>query len=73
MDTGEAVSFTEEVLARTALVYREAIEHAQRLYRSGLESKSDFDFELSMDETVTPTVPKRTPSWLWRGGRRGSR
>jgi hypothetical protein len=60
LDTGEQVSFTEESLARTALIYREAIEHAGRLYRAGLEVKgeSGFDFELSVDETETPTSPE---------------
>jgi hypothetical protein len=58
LDTGREVSFNEEVLARTALVYCEAVEHAQRLYSSGQKVKSDFDFELSMDETVTPTSPE---------------
>ena len=56
LDTGEAVSFTAETLTRTALVYREAIEHAQRLYRAGQEVRPDFDFELSVDETATPTT-----------------
>jgi hypothetical protein len=60
LDTGEKISFTEEVLARTALVYGEAIEHGQRLYRAGVEVKGEgsFDFELSVDETETPTTPE---------------
>jgi len=56
LDTGETVSFTEEALARTALVYREAIGHAQRLFEAGREIRAEFDFELSVDETATPTT-----------------
>jgi hypothetical protein len=57
LDTGEQVVFSEETLARAALIYREAIEHAERLYRAGVEVKGEggFDFELSVDETETPT------------------
>jgi hypothetical protein len=60
LDSGEQVAFTEESLARIALIYREAIEHAGRLYRAGLEVKGEggFDFELSVDETETPTSPE---------------
>jgi len=56
LDTGEIVSFTEEALARSVLVYQEALEHALRLYRAALEAKPAFDFELSVDETATPTT-----------------
>jgi len=58
LDTGEAVAFSDESLARTALVYREAIEHALRLYSAGREVRPEFDFELSVDETSTPTTPE---------------
>jgi hypothetical protein len=59
LDTGERVTFTEATLARTALVYREAIEHAGRLYRAAVAARGlgAFDFELSVDETTTPTTP----------------
>ena len=58
LDTGEKISFTKEALARTALVYGRAIEHGVRLYRAGVEVKGEgsFDFELSVDETETPTT-----------------
>ncbi|UCF99702.1 MAG: hypothetical protein JSV89_09215 [Spirochaetaceae bacterium] len=60
LDTGETVSFSQEVLARTALIYAQAIEHALRLYRAGVAVKGEgaFDFELSVDETETPTTPE---------------
>jgi len=70
LDTGETVGFTRESLGRIALVYREAVEHALRLYRAGVEAAgieaagggagaaAGFDFELSVDETETPTTPE---------------
>ncbi len=60
LDTGERVGFSREELARTALIYREAVNHAERLYRAGIEVKGEggFDFELSIDETDTPTTPQ---------------
>jgi hypothetical protein len=60
LDTGQRVSFSREVLARTVLIYRRAIEYALRLYRAGVEVKgeAEFDFELSVDETETPTTPE---------------
>ncbi len=60
LDTGDAISFSREELARTALIYGQALEHALRLYRVCVEVKGEgnFDFELSIDETATPTTPE---------------
>jgi hypothetical protein len=60
LDTGVKIRFSREDLQRVALVYREAIEHAGRLYRAGVEVRGEggFDFELSVDETATPTTPE---------------
>jgi hypothetical protein len=60
LDTGEEIGFNEEELARVALVYGEAVNHAERLYRAGVEAAAagGFDFELSVDETETPTTPR---------------
>jgi hypothetical protein len=60
LDTGQRITFSREVLARTALIYGRAIEHALRLYRAGVEAQGEgrFDFELSVDETETPTTPE---------------
>jgi hypothetical protein len=60
LDTGETIQFSREVLARTTLIYGQAIEHALRLYLAGVEAKGEgaFDFELSVDETETPTTPE---------------
>jgi hypothetical protein len=60
LDTGEEIGFDEEELARVVLVYGEALDHAERLYRAGVEAAGEggFDFELSVDETETPTTPR---------------
>ncbi len=60
LDTGEAITFLKEELARIVLIYGEAIDRARRLYRAGVEVKGEgsFDFELSVDETSTPTAPQ---------------
>lgn len=60
LDTGAAISFSREELARTALIYGQAMDHALRLYRVCVEVKGEgnFDFELSIDETATPTTPE---------------
>ncbi|MBN1837812.1 MAG: hypothetical protein JW820_18290 [Spirochaetales bacterium] len=54
LDTGAEVRFALPELTRTALIYREAIEHALRLYRAA--EGAGVDFELSVDETATPTT-----------------
>lgn len=59
LDTGEKISFPKEELARIALIYGQSIEHGLRLYKAGVEVRGEgaFDFELSVDETETPTTP----------------
>jgi len=53
------IHFSSEELVRAALIYWDALQHAARLYRAGVEICGDdeFDFELSIDETATPTTP----------------
>lgn len=60
LDTGVKVRFSRGGLQRLALIYREAVEHAARLYRAGaaVRGEGGFDFELSVDETATPTTPE---------------
>jgi hypothetical protein len=59
VDTGEKISFSREELARIALTYGQSIEYGLRLYGAGVEERGEgaFDFELSVDETETPTTP----------------
>jgi hypothetical protein len=73
LDTGRTVCFSREVLARTALIYGGAIEHALRLYQAGVEVKGEggFDFELSVDETETPTTPEAHVFVAMEAGQRG--
>jgi hypothetical protein len=60
LDTGAAVSFGRGELARLVLIYGDAIDHAERLYRAGVDAggEGSFDFELSVDEVATPTTPQ---------------
>jgi hypothetical protein len=54
-----SLSFDEESLLRAAVKYGEALAHTTRLYRqieAGLGANA-FDFELSVDETDSPTTP----------------
>ena len=60
-DVGEGVtiSFDEELFRRTVLIYCKAIDHAVDIFfntvcRDGVQLA---DFEVSIDETMTPTLP----------------
>jgi hypothetical protein len=55
LDTRDMISFSKKDLMECSLIYKDAIDHAVKLYKSGFKVKKDFDFELSIDETVTPT------------------
>ena len=60
-DVGEGVviSFDEELYKRTVLIYSKAIEHAIDIFFNKIISngKQLADFEVSIDETMTPTLP----------------
>jgi hypothetical protein len=59
-DIGEkvSVSFSEEELKQIAAIYGEAIEFAVEMYNKFLKKgKYKADFEISIDETSTPTTP----------------
>ncbi|GAB4305416.1 MAG: D-tagaturonate epimerase UxaE [Candidatus Bipolaricaulota bacterium] len=55
---GRKLLFTEDGLARAAVKYGEAVAFAAQMYRV-LRARlpHGFDFELSVDETETPTTP----------------
>ncbi|MBC7221282.1 hypothetical protein H5T55_07460 [Candidatus Bipolaricaulota bacterium] len=55
---GRKLRFTEDGLARAAVKYGEAVAFAAQMYRA-LRTRlpHGFDFELSVDETETPTTP----------------
>lgn len=53
------ISFTEAELARDVLTYQKAILHAEEVYQKAiLPTNRAIDFELSIDETLTPTSPQ---------------
>ena len=60
-DVGEGVviSFDEELYKRTVLIYSKAIEHAIDIFFNKIinNGKQLADFEVSIDETMTPTLP----------------
>ena len=60
-DVGEGVTITfdEELYKRTVLIYSEAIKHAVTIYFDYIlkDGAQRADFEVSIDETMTPTLP----------------
>ncbi|HAZ19440.1 MAG TPA: hypothetical protein DCY75_04635 [Clostridiales bacterium] len=59
-DLGEntVLTFTPEDYRRTVLIYSKAIHFATEIYHSLFSSgKYNADFEVSIDETLTPTTP----------------
>ncbi len=54
---GTSLEFDEETVLRAAVKYGRAVAHAHRMYRRLLEiyGNRTFDFEVSVDETATPT------------------
>ena len=52
----QEIRFDADELRRTALIYGEALDFAARIYHRFVEGKP-LDFELSIDETATPTTP----------------
>lgn len=57
--SGKEILFTEAELARNILIYSKAIAHAEEIYQQAiLPAPRAIDFELSIDETLTPTSPQ---------------
>jgi tagaturonate epimerase len=50
-------SFDPETLLRAVVKYGKAIRHTLTMYRRLSEMKEAFDFEVSVDETDSPTTP----------------
>ncbi|MCR4391510.1 MAG: tagaturonate epimerase family protein [Candidatus Acetothermia bacterium] len=58
LDGGRTLRFTEEDLARAAVKHGGAVAFAVEMYRALVARlPQGFDFELSVDETETPTTP----------------
>ncbi len=49
--------FEEESLMRAVVKYGRAIQHAAAMFNRLAEMKEEFDFEVSVDETDSPTTP----------------
>jgi len=59
LNDGTKISFSTENLKRVALIYSKAIDFAIDIYRNAIsKSGKDIDFEMSIDETLTPTTPE---------------
>ena len=62
-DIGEGVTITfdEQMFKRSVLIYSAAIEHCKDIFFNVImkDGKQQADFELSIDETLTPTVPEQ--------------
>jgi tagaturonate epimerase len=57
---GAVIEFNEPALLRALVKYGGAVAHAARMYRELVERTGgkDFDFEVSVDETESPTRPE---------------
>jgi len=51
------ISFDEETLMRTVLIYGKAVDFAAKIYDRYFRYNDKVDVELSIDETMTPTKP----------------
>ncbi len=55
---GSVLRFTDDALLRASVKYAEAIDHAAEMYHAIVDVIGrDFDYEVSVDETETPTTP----------------
>ena len=54
---GSTIEFDEEELMRCELIYGKAIEYTIEIYNTYIKDKNTANFELSIDETATPTTP----------------
>ncbi len=50
-------AFDSESLLRAVVKYGRAIQHADEIFQHLSQMKDDFDFEISVDETDSPTTP----------------
>ena len=55
---GKPISFPEEEYRRIILIYADAIDFITQIYQKYIE-RSGVDFEISIDETDTPTTPQQ--------------
>lgn len=59
LEDGLTIDFSPEELKKIVLIYHRAIEHTSDIYVNAIKSCGrSIDFELSIDETLTPTTPE---------------
>ncbi|HHU79202.1 MAG TPA: hypothetical protein GXZ29_10065 [Clostridiales bacterium] len=55
---GNVITFDEDSLRRCVLIYSKAVEFVSDIFKKYISGKTDqVDFEVSIDETPTPTLP----------------
>ena len=55
---GNVITFDEDSLRRCVLIYSKAVEFVSDIFKKCISGKTDqVDFEVSIDETPTPTLP----------------
>ncbi len=71
--SAEGVRISSEDLKRIVLTYGAALDHAETLYRALEETRAGraVDFELSVDETASPTSPQAHVFLVLEAQRRG--
>ena len=52
----QRVTFDRQEFRRACLIYAAALDHAEHIYKTFIQGKP-VDFEISIDETMTPTTP----------------
>ncbi len=59
LNSGEKITFKKDDLMKTVLIYHKMIDFTRGIYQNQIK-KSDraIDFEISIDETSTPTTPQ---------------
>lgn len=55
----ETIRIEENAFRRMSLIYNEAIDFAVSIYRQFFTGEKALDFEISIDETATPTDPEQ--------------
>ncbi|MCS7458626.1 tagaturonate epimerase family protein [Paenibacillus doosanensis] len=56
---GTSVTFDQETLAKNVLIYGPAIDFMEHIYNKYIKTADrEIDFEISIDETATPTAPE---------------
>lgn len=59
LGSGKRIQISEDMLGKTVLMYRDVLAFVDDIYRNVIKpSGRDIDFEISIDETSSPTSPE---------------